>query len=186
MSGKVTIDPQKFLELEYQQAKAEILKRIELRQQIIQITLTFSGILIGAGVQTKNMLISSIYPPLAFCFVMLWAQNDIRGRQLGQYIREQIEVGMSRWETFYKEELAVKTMLGKYPLSIFGPGGAFIISQLIAIIFPIFYATNNSRERWILITIDIFALLGTIVLFHKVLRNRERTLQLKMDRTAQK
>jgi hypothetical protein len=80
MSSKASIEPQRFLELEYQQCRAEILKRIELRQQLIQITLTFAGVLIGVGVQSRNMLISSIYPPLAFCFAMLWAQNDIRGR----------------------------------------------------------------------------------------------------------
>src|SRR6266850_5793374 len=97
------IDPQKLIELEYQQAKAEIIKRIELRQQLIQTTLTFAGILIGVGAQTGNPLLSSIYPPLALCFAMLWAQNDIRSRQLGQFIREEIEQEEGRWENFYRD-----------------------------------------------------------------------------------
>ena len=151
MSSKASIEPQRFLELEYQQCRAEILKRIELRQQLIQITLTFAGVLIGVGVQSRNMLISSIYPPLAFCFAMLWAQNDIRGRQLGQYIREEIEGEMGRWENFYRSRLSAETVFGGYPLSILAPGGAFIISEVVAIIFLVFYAVNSSKERWILL-----------------------------------
>ncbi len=177
MSNEATIEPQKFLELEYQQCRAEILKRIELRQQLIQITLTFAGVLIGAGVQSKNMLISAIYPPLAFCFSMLWAQNDIRGRQLGQYIREEIEVGENRWESFYRSTISTQTVILGCPLSIFAPGGAFIISELVAMIFPVFDTTNSSKERLILIAIDVLALLGTILLFQKVLENRKNTLE---------
>lgn len=176
MCSKASIEPQRFLELEYQQCRAEILKRIELRQQLIQITLTFAGVLIGVGVQSRNMLISSIYPPLAFCFAMLWAQNDIRGRQLGQYIREEIEGGMSRWENFYRSQLSAETVFCGYPLSILAPGGAFIVSEVVAIIFLVFYAVNSSKERWILLFIDILALLGTILLFQQVLDNRKNTL----------
>ena len=82
---------------------------------------------------------------------MLWAQNDIRGRQLGQYIREEIEGEMGRWENFYRSRLSAETVFGGYPLSILAPGGAFIISEVVAIIFLVFYAVNSSKERWILL-----------------------------------
>jgi len=179
MSNKeaALIEPHRFPELEYQQCKAEILKRIELRQQLVQITLTFAGVLIGVGVQSRNMLISSIYPPLAFCFAMLWAQNDIRGRQLGQYIREEIEGGMGRWENFYRSRLSAETVFGGYPLSIMAPGGAFVITEVVAIVFLAFYAVNSPKERWILLVIDALALLGTISLFQRVLDNRKSTLR---------
>ncbi len=108
MNSKFSIDPQRFLELEYGQIKSEILKRIELRQQLIQITLTFGGVLIAASVKLENALLSSIYPPLALCFVMLWGQNDIRSRQLGQYIYEKIENKMIGWETYYTENFSDK------------------------------------------------------------------------------
>lgn len=176
MRKKALINPEKYSELEYQSVRAEILKRIELRQQIIQINLTFAGVLIGVGAQTNNPLISSIYPPLAFCFAMLWAQNDIRGRQLGQYIREVLEGGKGKWEAFYKEKLSIETMLGKYPLSIFAPGGAFIISELIAILFFTLGIQNKDEFWWVLLVMDALSLLGTIILLQKALRNRRSTL----------
>jgi hypothetical protein len=45
-----------FSELEYTSIRAEILKRIELRQQLMSITLTLAGAFIGFGV--SNTLLS--------------------------------------------------------------------------------------------------------------------------------
>jgi hypothetical protein len=168
LGKKVMIDPQKFIELEYQQLRAEILKRIELRHQVIQTTLTFAGILIGVGAQTGNPLLSSLYPPLALCFAMLWAQNDIRGRQLGQFIREEIEKEAGRWESFYRDKLAAETLLGRYPLSVFAPSA-----------FCIFNISGRSNKWWLLIVLDFVALGGTIFLLRKVLRTREMIMKKK-------
>jgi hypothetical protein len=53
-------------ELEYEPFNAEKLTRIELRQQLIHITLTFAGVLIGVGVESRSMLISSILSTSGF------------------------------------------------------------------------------------------------------------------------
>ncbi len=178
MNSKFSIDPQRFIELEYGQIKSEILKRIELRQQLIQITLTFGGVLIGTGVQTKNILLSSIYPPLALCFVMLWAQNDIRSRQLGQYIYQEIENKTIGWENFYTENFSNQARILTYPLSILAPGTAFIISELIAIILLILYS-KKIIDIWMLIAFNILCLLATIFLVNKVLKNRKDIFKLR-------
>ncbi|MFM7528344.1 MAG: hypothetical protein ACKO63_07625 [Nodosilinea sp.] len=74
-----------FNELEYTSIRDEILKRIELRLQIMSVTLTLAGAFIGFGV--SNTLLSLVYPPLAALLAMLWVQNDTRSRQLGKYIQ---------------------------------------------------------------------------------------------------
>ncbi|MFM7220961.1 MAG: DNA-binding protein [Nodosilinea sp.] len=74
-----------FNELEYTSIRDEILKRMELRLQIMSVTLTLAGAFIGFGV--SNTLLSLVYPPLAALLAMLWVQNDTRSRQLGKYIQ---------------------------------------------------------------------------------------------------
>ena len=167
------INKEKLIELEYQQLRAEILKRTELRHQMLQTTLTFAGILIGVGAQTGNPLLSSIYPPLALCFAMLWAQNDIRARQLGNFIRTEIENDQGRWENFFRRELApAGNLFGRYPLSIFAPGGAFIISEVMAVAFCMFNLSGRSKTWWLLIILDFVAIVGTGFLLAKALSTR--------------
>ena len=73
------------VDLEYNSLRGEILKRIELRQQIISITLTLAGIFLSFGLSTDTVAL--IYPPLAAFLSIAWAQNDFRIRDLATYIR---------------------------------------------------------------------------------------------------
>ena len=65
---------------------------------------------------------------------------------------------MGRWEHVGRSQLSAETVFGRYPLSIIAPGGAFIISEVIAIAILYFYAFNGSKERWVLLVIDVLAL----------------------------
>lgn len=171
------INKEKLIELEYQQLRAEILKRMELRHQMLQMTLTFAGILIGVGAQTRNPLLSSIYPPLALCFAMLWAQNDIRARQLGNFIRTEIENDPGRWENFFRRELARAGNFGNHPLSIVAPAGAFLISELMAVAFCIFDLSARSWKWWLLLVLDLAAIVGTGFLIAKALGTRRAMIE---------
>jgi len=98
-----------YLEMEYTALRNEILKRIELRHQIIVVTLTIAGVFLGGGVQQNNAFITLVYPPLATFLAVSWAQNDHRIRDLAGYIRNYIEPFMSKdniilgWETYMQK-----------------------------------------------------------------------------------
>ncbi len=159
-------------ELEYTSIRAEILKRIELRQQLISITLTFAGTFIGFGV-SKNTLLSLVYPALAVFLAMLWVQNDTRSRQLGKYIQS-IESSGSipglGWESFYRREKESETRLGSWPLSVIAPGGTFLFTELMAIgvglsdnftATPIEFNFTATPIEWVFLTISVAALIFT-------------------------
>lgn len=148
-------------ELEYTSIRAEILKRIELRQQLMSITLTLAGAFIGFGV--SNTLLSLVYPALAVLLAMLWVQNDIRSRQLGKYIQS-IESSGSipglGWESFFRQEKESETRLGSWPLSVIAPGGTFLVTELMAIGVGLSKFTATPIEL-VFLTISVAALIFT-------------------------
>ena len=77
------------LQLEYNALRSEILKRIEMRQQLTSITLSIAGLFLGFGL--NNVGVALIFPLIGFFLASAWAQNDIRIRQLGAYIHERLE-----------------------------------------------------------------------------------------------
>jgi hypothetical protein len=70
-----TVDIDK-IATEYNALRDEILKRIELRQQFVSMTLTIAGVFLGIGVTTDT--IALVYPLLATFLAIGWAQNDLR------------------------------------------------------------------------------------------------------------
>lgn len=160
------------IELEFSALRAELLKRIELRQQLISITLTLAGVFLGLGL--NNNTIALIYPVLNSLLAMQWAQNDIRSRQIGKYLQhmENLIPGLG-WETYYRKGWESETRLGPWPLSILAPGGTFLLTGLIAIGIGV---TNFSFTpvEWILLTISIIAVLFTIWLLNMARRQSIR------------
>jgi hypothetical protein len=88
---------------EYTALRAEILKRIELRQQFIAMTLTIAGVFLGVGVTTDT--IALVYPLLSTFLAISWAQNDSNIRRLAVYIRGHLEnkTPYLGWETYVQE-----------------------------------------------------------------------------------
>ena len=80
------------LELEYTALRAEIVQRIGLRQQLLAITLTLAGVIVGFGIE--NGTIALVYPPLAVFLALAWTQNDGRVRDAASYIRDELEPRM--------------------------------------------------------------------------------------------
>jgi len=146
------------IELEYAQARSEILKRIELRQQIAAVTLTLAGIFLGVGVTTEAVAL--VYPPLAMFLAFGWAQNDFRVRDLAKYIREDIETKIPglRYETHVQKQRATKGRgLGSWRFVVFSHGGIFLFTQLMAILVEVTKLTFNTLE-YVLLSIDSLAI----------------------------
>ncbi len=149
------------LEMEYASLRGEILKRIEMRQQIVSITLTLAGIFLGIGIGTQSVVL--VYPPLAMFLAFGWAQNDFRIRDLAYYIRVKIEASIpgAGYETHVQEQRKTRKGLGSWRFVILSHGGIFLLTQLMAIGIGI---TNFASDvlAWTLLGFDILAALVVV------------------------
>jgi len=139
-----TEDNRHAYEVEYVQLRGEILKRIELRQQMVAITLTLAGVFLsvgvaGLGIPGRGMVVL-VYPPLAALMALGWAQNDYRIRHVARYIREVSEPGMGGprsgpgYETRTQESREKsRGYLGSWRFVVLSHGGMFLATQLMAI-----------------------------------------------------
>jgi hypothetical protein len=144
------------LEMEYGSLRGEILKRIEMRQQIVSITLTLAGIFLGIGIGTQSVVL--VYPPLATLLAFGWAQNDFRIRDLAYYIRVKIEpvVPGAGYETHVQEKRGSQKGLGSWRFVILSHGGIFLVTQLLAIGIGLANFAGDVLA-WTLLAIDALA-----------------------------
>ena len=105
----VPADRREELLAEFEALRAEVLKRIELRSQSVNLAITATGIFIaalaGGFIPPVTLL---LYPPLALFITIAWVHSDIRIAQIAEYIRESIEqqlTGIS-WEHWLRQYYA--------------------------------------------------------------------------------
>ncbi len=157
--------------LEYNALRAEILKRIELRQQIIAITLTIAGVFLGVGI--GNKAVALVYPPIAYFLAVGWAQNDLKIRDLAIYIRERIEkrVPFLGWET-EQQKRREQTQGRQWRFIILSHSGIFIFTQFVAMLIAVFGFTVSpvSPVEWVLLGVDVLAVLLVFRLARQVRR----------------
>lgn len=80
-----------FLLTQYSALRNEIIKRMELQNQIISLMLIASGALISFGFQADLPIPILTTPLLVFFLASFWANHDVRIRHFGRYIRKYIE-----------------------------------------------------------------------------------------------
>ncbi len=153
------------VDLEYNSLRGEILKRIELRQQIISITLTLAGIFLSFGLSTDTVAL--IYPPLAAFLSIAWAQNDFRIRDLATYIRENLEtapIGLG-YETYVQRERSKNNKLGAWRFVVISHTGIFIFTQLMAVGIELLKSMPIvlTPLEWVLLVIDFVSILVVLL-----------------------
>jgi len=118
---------------EYAAIRGEALKRIELRQQLISITLTLAGIFLSVGL--SNELVPLVYPPLAMFLAFGWAQNDFRIRKIAQYQRDHLEsldIGLN-YETAMQADRFTEKGMGAWRFVVISHSGIFLFTQAMAV-----------------------------------------------------
>ena len=133
MPKEVNIQKKPGFGCEYNSIRSEILKRIEMRQQLISITLTLAGIFISFGL--TNELVPLIYPPLAMFLAFGWAQNDFRIRRLARYVRDELEsldIGL-HYESAMDEDRKLDKGLVSWRFVVISHSGIFLFTQILAI-----------------------------------------------------
>lgn len=102
--------------IEYNSLRKELLKRMELRQNVVQINLTIASLILSYGIIQRVQNISGgqgvatpevalIYPPIAALLGLGWAQIEDRIQNISAYIRLRIERNIPElcWETYMDE-----------------------------------------------------------------------------------
>jgi hypothetical protein len=141
--------------IEYKALRDEVLKRIELRQQFVSMTLTIAGVFLGVGATTATVAL--VYPPLAAFLAIAWMQNDERVKSLAKYIRRHIESSVPGlgWETHVQAERKA-TRMRSWRFIITSHVGIFLLTQVMAIGVGLLKFTSTSVE-WVLLGVDLVA-----------------------------
>ena len=76
---------------EYNALRDEILKRVELQQQILSLTLVIFGTILTFGLQVHSASIILLYPLLSLFLAASWRHDGLTVKRISIYIRDQIE-----------------------------------------------------------------------------------------------
>jgi hypothetical protein len=129
--------------IEYEKLKDEIIKRIELRQQILVLTFTIMGILFTIALDNEKAEIALIYPPIAALMAMLWIQNDSGIRNAAFYIFNNYEskASLPRYEHY---KMGLRSKGGLSSIFLFAShGGVFLFSQLLTVYLVLYYGKSQ-------------------------------------------
>src|SRR5258707_6889287 len=137
---------------QYTSLRSEIEKRIEIRQQILALTLLVAGTFLTVGVQSNvPEVVLLFYPIIAMFLGSIWEHNDLRVGQINFYIRTEIEKHLGvfgpGWETFRLQtfrpaQRQTRRNLGKqkhtltpqFGLIVFATRGMLLATHAMAII----------------------------------------------------
>lgn len=153
---------------EYESLREEIIKRLEFRYQLLNLTLLISGTILSIGLQpTVPGSVLLIHPILALFLAASYIYNGVAIARVAKYIRECLEpkgLGFG-WETFVKEQstLAISPKsLGIFPR--IAASGVFIITQLTTFVVALFRIQFNIID-WLLLGCAGIATILTILMF---------------------
>lgn len=174
------------MQKEYESLRAEINSLLNLRHQMLTISITLFGLLLAFGTKEKliGTVIFSIFPVINVFFVIGWTHYDFRIGEIGKYIRLEIEPFLPpmNWETnvHRHSKLPIEHFRGqeKTARGIFLGGNvlsAFIALSLMFINFrnELLALNNVALSSALLIFIILFI---TCIYSHFRLRSRRNLL----------
>lgn len=170
--------------IQFNTLRAEILERMNLRQQILTVALAGVGIFsVGVTGEITLPIFLLFYPPLGLCLAIAWSHHDVRTGEIGEYLLRHIEPHFAtlKWEKFMRELYASRNNISK-SMAEYASMGAFIGTEIAAIILAVSFqflrlttAAPPSSELYFrfffsLIAVDIVA----VVLTYRFIRERRR------------
>jgi hypothetical protein len=162
------------VETEYRVVRDEILLRINLRQQIIAVTLTLGGAFLGVGI--KQPAVALVCPPLAAFLALAWAQNDYRVRDIALYIRTCIEPALPAlgWESYISKRRS-GGRLNSWRFVVTSHGGLFLFTQAAAVFVGVVgvlgnIGTQSDTFRLVAVTLTGLDLCAIVAVIYLVMR----------------
>lgn len=150
-----------FVIAEYNALRAEIIKRSEIRYQIISLTLIIAGTILTIGLpSTAPSYVLFVFPIIGCFLTGIWAHNVAVPRRISTYIKENIERQFKEtgWETVIQEDWYSFSML----TSIISSSGIFLGLEFITLILGLLKSTFTPTDI-VLIVFDCIAFLLTLL-----------------------
>lgn len=146
---------------EYATLRSEILKRMDMRQQMLTFTLVIAGTVLSFGVQTDvSPMVLLFYPILALFLATAWTQSDTRIWDIAEYIKNHIETNLSglNWENYVYYKNQTRRVR---PLELTAVG-VFLITEVLAVVLAI-PRLNYSTEEIVLLAFAGLAFVLTFI-----------------------
>jgi hypothetical protein len=127
------VDPA-LLAAQYSAMRAEMIKRLEIRSQLVALTLVVAGTFLSVGAQSaipESVLL--VYPLIAMFLAASWKQNDVRTGQMVRFIRDKIEKHIGASPTELGWENYRRATHPPSRLTPFSVSGVFLATQGLAI-----------------------------------------------------
>jgi 8-oxo-dGTP diphosphatase len=178
---QISITHNEELLAEYGSLREEILKRMEIRTQLLTFTLIVSGAILSYGAsENASVLVLLIYPILAYFLALAWTHSDLRAGEIGDYIKDYIEtktVGIG-WQTHLQESMQKQKKTIYKKATSFSAAGIFLVTEIASLFLAlpkIDLTFNNfiqSAQVGLFLLADAIAIILTIV----ALRQRRKNM----------
>jgi len=170
--------------VQFNALRAEVLERMNLRQQILTVALAGVSIFsVGVTGDIALPIFLLFYPPLGLCLAIAWSHHDVRTGEIGEYLLRHIEPHFAalKWEKFMRELYTSKDNIGKR-MAEYASIGTFIGTEIAAIILAISFQFLNLTAAmppntrlyvgffYSLIALDVIA----VVLTYRFIHERRR------------
>ncbi len=159
---------------EYTALRGEVIKRLEMRHQILTFTLVIAGTFLAFGVrQEVTPLVLLLYPILAVFLALEWMHDDFRAGEIGEYVKDRTEKLLKglHWETSLQNKRVAKPVGRFFRATEVSAVGVFIATELLAVLLAIPRLTFSTEEI-ILLSGDGFSIIFTFL----VLRRRRKAI----------
>lgn len=160
---------------EYSALRSEILKRMDMRQQILTFTLVIAGTVLSFGVQEDvSSVVLLLYPILALFLATAWTQNDTRIWDIAEYIKNYIEPNLSgtNWENYVYNKNRIRKVR---PLELTAVG-VFLITEVLAVVLAL-PRLEYAIEEIILLTLAGLAFVITYITLQRRSRAMKKSKQ---------
>ncbi|HOO53787.1 MAG TPA: hypothetical protein PLX30_06060 [Methanothrix sp.] len=163
------------LQMEYSFLREQFLKRVGMRHQVVELTLTIAAAFLGLAL-TKEVptSVAFVFPPIAVFLTLEWTYIDTRQLQTIKYLMElekripELKLG---WEEFKEGE-------GGFRYAALSHSSIFLFTQLMAIFIGCIeydkeinnwiFTHNLTLPFLVLLSIDVVCLLTTVVLIWRI------------------
>ena len=163
-----------FLLDEYGALREEIVKRIELEYQLINLSLITFGVICGVSLQNKSPLVIMVYPFFTAFIVAAWVNSDNSIQCIANYIKSQIETTLGENNTGWEHRFASQRSDGLSALSV---GGTFVGTSLFATLVGITLAKFDAIEI-LLLMVSGGSLIFSVVLLLWYFSKRQRNARI--------
>jgi hypothetical protein len=128
-------DERDFRLAEYEALRTELLKRVEIRYQLVLAALVGAGTFLSVGVQFLAAPVVLSFPILVSLLAAAWVSNDVVIKRIAAYIKGNIEAKIGDGHEGWEHKHPTATVRGPFGgLVVYATRGIFVVTQVLTVI----------------------------------------------------